>query len=865
MFENVNFCGTFRSYQQKVLDGADKYLSDGRINIVAAPGSGKTVLGLELIRRLSKPCVILSPTTTIRDQWGQRFEESFLPQGENISDYISYDLHDCKKITSITYQALYSAVERVKCADGEEVDCSDLDIFKTVQSAGVETLCLDEAHHLQNEWQRALEKFVQALNGKIKIISLTATPPYDANAGEWNRYVSVCGEIDEEIFVPELVKQGTLCPHQDYVWFNYPSEKETEDFKDYSNRVQEALSRLKEGRELYYACENLNYRSADLNGWLENSYKEVCACLNLFRSYSLELDAELSKYVKIKNFKKPNLEETEQALNFILKQESLLDSVQRERLLEVFKSRQLTERDKIVLTLNDKLKKKLISSSGKLESIAEITKLESRNLGRDLRLLVLTDYIRKEDLSLIGKDKKLDEVSVVSVFEVLRKSCPNPCGAVSGSLVILPVNCAESLAYMGVNCTLKPIENTEYAVFNIRGGNKEKVNCIGELFARGEICALVGTKSLLGEGWDSPCINTLILASFVGSFMLSNQMRGRAIRTDKNNPEKTANIWHLVTVEPDGLGGKEELTSYDFKLLQRRFNCFVAPSYTTDRIESGVSRLTVIQPPYDKNGVERINREMREISSDREGLKTKWENSLAVSSEIYQVSAVPEKNSIPAFTFFNFARLGLLISLLGLVMFAVCYSFYVFASETVHWVVGIIGAICIFILLDFLFNLVINKLLKHSNPKKSIERLSNAMLDTMKECGLINSDCSVSVSSNEIGSAINVKLKGAVMREQKLFSSAVADLFSPAECPRYLLIPREHGILRYRNALACPTVLGNKQDVARTFAKNLKKSLGKIELVYTRNERGRKILKHCRKTSYISENSREVEEAFGNY
>lgn len=68
MFENMHFNGQFRSYQQHILDGADKYLKDGRIHIVAAPGSGKTVLGLELICRLNAPCIILSPTTTIRNQ-----------------------------------------------------------------------------------------------------------------------------------------------------------------------------------------------------------------------------------------------------------------------------------------------------------------------------------------------------------------------------------------------------------------------------------------------------------------------------------------------------------------------------------------------------------------------------------------------------------------------------------------------------------------------------------------------------------------------------------------------------------------------------------------------------------------------------
>ena len=77
-FNNIHFKGIFRDYQQRVLDNADKYLKDGKINIVAAPGSGKTVLGIELIRRLGSPCIILSPTTAIRQQWGERFKNLFL-------------------------------------------------------------------------------------------------------------------------------------------------------------------------------------------------------------------------------------------------------------------------------------------------------------------------------------------------------------------------------------------------------------------------------------------------------------------------------------------------------------------------------------------------------------------------------------------------------------------------------------------------------------------------------------------------------------------------------------------------------------------------------------------------------------------
>ena len=42
-YENIlQFKGTWRVYQARVLDRAEHYVRDGKIHIVAAPGSGKT-------------------------------------------------------------------------------------------------------------------------------------------------------------------------------------------------------------------------------------------------------------------------------------------------------------------------------------------------------------------------------------------------------------------------------------------------------------------------------------------------------------------------------------------------------------------------------------------------------------------------------------------------------------------------------------------------------------------------------------------------------------------------------------------------------------------------------------------------------
>ena len=82
-FNKVQFKGTFRDYQQTVLDNSNKYLKNGKIHIVAAPGSGKTILGLELISRLKQPALIFSPTITIKNQWKSRFEMFVSSEKEN--------------------------------------------------------------------------------------------------------------------------------------------------------------------------------------------------------------------------------------------------------------------------------------------------------------------------------------------------------------------------------------------------------------------------------------------------------------------------------------------------------------------------------------------------------------------------------------------------------------------------------------------------------------------------------------------------------------------------------------------------------------------------------------------------------------
>ena len=61
----IKFSKTWRTYQARVLSELAHHLDDNHLHIIAAPGSGKTVLGLEVARRLDRPTLLFSPTLAI--------------------------------------------------------------------------------------------------------------------------------------------------------------------------------------------------------------------------------------------------------------------------------------------------------------------------------------------------------------------------------------------------------------------------------------------------------------------------------------------------------------------------------------------------------------------------------------------------------------------------------------------------------------------------------------------------------------------------------------------------------------------------------------------------------------------------------
>lgn len=322
-----------------------------------------------------------------------RIREAFLCDGCKGEDYLSQDLKNPKAITVATYQALHSAMTRFQgtekdgeedAATTEEVDYAGFDLVAAMQKAGIEILCLDECHHLRSEWWKALEEFKSKFNN-IKTISLTATPPYDSTPAMWTRYMNMCGEIDEEITIPELVKEGSLCPHQDYVYFNYPTraeEQEVRKFTERSNAMMQNLMRDEQLLSYIRTHKGLNGQSSD--DLLLDDPAYLSSILIYLQSRNVPFPSRLQRLLGAKRLPDMSIEWMERLLQGFLYDDAdsyVCDKTYREMLTDQLKAQGLIEKRKVVMTRSAAVEKLLTNSLGKCNSIRDIVFHEDQTTG----------------------------------------------------------------------------------------------------------------------------------------------------------------------------------------------------------------------------------------------------------------------------------------------------------------------------------------------------------------------------------------------------------------------------------------------------------------------------------------------------
>lgn len=872
---DVRFRKPWRSYQQRVLSELEQHLDDNHLHVIAAPGSGKTVLGLEVMRRLNRPTLILSPTVAIQDQWVDRFIGLFMDRQNGGPDWISKDIRHPAFVTATTYQGLHSVyTDEAKNRSGKEEPAASRitgrdALLKRLKQLGVHTLVLDEAHHLRNEWWKCLADLKENLD-KPAVVALTATAPFDVSPFEWDRYAELCGPIDAEISVPELVQQKNLCPHQDYLYMSAPLHAEQQEIREFHRNIDEFVQRLCADQEFINALEShpcVSDPASCAEQILDEPafYASIASFLGHVRG---DPPRKLLHVIGLSPRKCPrlDLEQLEILLAGCLYDQAKSFEASKalfQRILREAKRIGAVERREISLRSTTRIARLLIRSASKLKSIQDIVGLESETLGDDLRMVILTDHIRRADFPADETDlKPVKHLGVVPIFEQLRRDQTSAVrlGILSGTLTIIPTESSEALRTcapeLGLNpsdISVKPLpHDSRFSEVTIPGADKHKmVSLVTGLFNRGGITVLIGTTSLLGEGWDAPSVNALILASFVGSYMLSNQMRGRAIRTQEGNPAKTANIWHLVCQEEDAKEFNE-----DMETLARRFKSFAGVSFTGGRIESGLDRLGVGQPPFTKARMDRLNGVMMERARDRTRLAAEWDQ--ALGSEISrgmveQVAASPL--ALPRDLVFRNTILAVLWQ-------AWCWGVSVFAmlmqsaGDRSHSLT-LKGSLLMLAIISALAALAaLPKCLKalwlflwHGSVASSMRQIGKALVRSLAQAEVIETNpwrLKV-VTQNQACGFVGCSLRGATTRERSVFLDALQELLGPIENPRYVLVRKTPlGWLMRKDYHAVPTLLGRNKEFAEHFRRMWARYVGPTQLVYTRTPEGRSFLLKAR-------------------
>lgn len=870
----MKFKWTWRDYQARVLENAENYAKDGKVHIVAAPGSGKTTLGIELIRRMNENVLILAPSVTIREQWAARIKEGFLLDGVDGDSLISQSMKEPKAITIATYQALHSAMvhfkgtldevsedndtddvvekqnkkasTKIKSTEvAEEVDFEGFDLVGVMKDNQLGLLCLDECHHLRSEWWKALEQFRKDC-GDLKVIALTATPPYDSTPTMWNRYMAMCGEIDEEITVPELVKEGSLCPHQDFVYFNYPTDEEKAEiqkFKERSNRMLEILMQDEELLEAISSHAVLTGVMKDEKLYEDKEYLK--AFLAYLKSKNVEFPKKMQGVAGTLRLPEMNAFHMEKLLQGFLYDNTEAYAYKQEyseKLEKELKAEGLIEKKQVVLNTSAAVEKMLINSKGKANSIRDIALHEYEAMGKELRLLVLTDYIRKEYEKAVGvPEADINALGVLPFFEMLRREAGDKMriAVLCGTIVVIPAEAKEALekeiegiGKVTYSC-IGALPETDYIKVNAVGDAHFLTGAITNLFSQGCMQVMIGTKSLLGEGWDSPCINSLILASFVGSFMLSNQMRGRAIRTFKQNPEKSSNIWHLVCLKPWEDVKDENEVSEDFSLLERRMEHFLGLHYTEKTILTGLNRLSYIKRPFDEMNVKTMNENMLKLSRERESLKQRWSESLAVYKKMEIAEETEVLDEAITESTFKEAKGNALLGGIAAVGLGI-------ASLVTGGLLGtLLGVGAAYSAFKAIPN--VPKALAMNTPVKRLRSCGMGIRKALMNQALIQSKGTTVAAEITSENKSAVYLCGGTSYEKNLFAECVQEFFADINDQRYILIKK-----RNRKGddgfYSVPECFAKRKEDAENFAACITPYIGEYELVYTRNGKGKELL-----------------------
>src|SRR6266498_4106675 len=767
------FQGRWRRYQELALEAFERDRRAGRrsTHVLAPPGSGKTMLGMEIVRRLGTRALVLCPNSAVQAQW-LRTAELF-----RASDGVAAPDPDAP-IACLTYQslcqiqdpdmALGNAAERRWIADRARalgvppaeveretatwrgaaanrrsreiarikatikreiargahkgVELADLleptarRRVETLRRLGVGTLVLDECHHLASLWGYVV-RAVATLLGDVHLVGLTATPPDELTEQEAELYQGLLGPVDFTIPTPAVVREGFLAPYQELAWLTEPLESEAGWLAEHDLRFRQLVTDL--------------------------HHKEIGGSLSF------------PEWV--------------------------------------------------------------------------VTRLRVRGTGQG--------------------ESEMPWVSLQRRHPALARA---GLRFLASAGLVLPAALAEAAAETPEPLPGWHAEADSEGLVRLVAATpawqpRRWVPLATRIFTAGATWALVGTRALLGEGWDAPCVNCLVDLTTATTGVSVRQMRGRSLRLDPGDPEKIASNWDVVCVAPDLSKG-----TGDYDRFVRKHLKLYAPS-EDGRIEAGPTHVHPALGPFAPPPAAQfaaLNRAAAARARDYQLARARWRigtsyrgedrDTLLVRDRRQRPTVTPAPSQrVPRYPYKQLGPLalgvagattgGMLTALSGQPTAALAAALL---PTGLAWAAARLGRV--------------RAELADALP---LDRAARAVLDAYQDLGEMSAEAASSLTIEPRASGyLRCLLRDGTEEESARFTRALDDLLAPPEAPRYLvsrLLPGPAGrgrlLLRLLTRRAVfpvrwegvPADLGRRKDRAEAFARAWRCWLGPSDLIFT--------------------------------
>lgn len=625
---------TLRRFQNEALEAIRAGLAKGRTRVWVSlpPGAGKTVLGTELIAERERPAVVFCPNTAIQSQWLATWG-AYRRGAAGTTRSLDHP------VTVLTYQALASFDD----GDGEAEPDSLVDrlhengraLVAALHDAGPITVILDECHHLLEVWGALLTEVLDELDDAI-VLGLTATPPSTVSARQAEQLDGLFGDLAYAASIPAAVREGDLAPFAELAWLTEPSGLEREWLRSSAERFVELTTALLDP----------NYGSVPILHWFDRRFTALPVSWATFERTSPDLARAALKLSHAGLVAQPDGSRLREEHRLDLSAEDWavliddwvteciavsgdpLDDAVLADLRAALPGIGYQVSTRGVSAIASVVDRVVSRSESKMAAAAQILTGERAVLADRLRSVVICDFERAAATSAAAlRDAPPQYGSAFQVLVAMREAGVSAV-LVTGRTVALEAElAADLLAFVrerspGRELTAQPVEGLE-GIVEIVGAwtSRAWVPQITAYLEAGRIETLVGTRALLGEGWDAAGINVLIDLSAAATPSAVIQTRGRALRRDPSWADKVAITWSVVCVAADHPGGDT-----DWRRFVRKHQGYFGVD-DDGEVVSGVAHVDARFSPFaPPDGAEfrAINETMLLRSTERPAIARRW-------------------------------------------------------------------------------------------------------------------------------------------------------------------------------------------------------------------------------------------------